>query len=242
MLMLLLAKTNTPPPQWFFLLFGGMLVAIVLIAVLSKRYERKRSEALAAAAFHHGLSFNLQGEPFSNVESAPIELFNSGRKRQAGNLMRGISGGNEVTLFDYEYVTGSGKNQSHHKQTVAAFRLPGAGLPAFQLRHECWVLKIAAALGYQDINFPEHPEFSRRYILRGKDESAVRVAFSPALIDFFEQLAAGNKWWTVEGGGDLLVVYRPEKRVPPEQLAEFLQESTTVAVQFPQVSTARFGH
>jgi hypothetical protein len=156
--------------------------------------------------------------------------------------MRGSSGGMEVVLFDYKYVTGSGKNQSVHRQTVAAFRVPGASLPAFQLRPESVFDRLASVLGFQDIDFPDHAEFSRRYLLRGKDESAVRAAFSPALIDFFEQLAAGDTRCSVEGAGNLVVVYRPEKRMRAEELPAFLQNATMIAAQFRQGCAMRFGH
>ncbi len=241
-LILAVAKRGGPPPVWIWYVLAASILVAALVLVLTRRYERRRSEALSAAALQHGMSYDAEGQPFTGQQVPAIELFNTGRTREARNVMRGSSGGNEITLFDYKYVTGSGKNQSVHQQTVAAFRLPGAGLPVFQLRHEGLFAKLASALGYQDIDFPDHPEFSRRYLLRGKDESAIRTAFSPALIDFFEQLAPGEKWWTVEGAGDVLVIYRADARVRPEELAQFLQDTTTIAAQFRQGSAAKFGH
>ncbi len=238
MLMHILASS---PPTWLWPLFVGSLVAAVLVLAISRRRERRRTEALSQAASQHGLSFEGESASLATAESGAIHLFNIGHHRQSRNVMRGTSGGMDLVLFDYRYVTGSGKSQSTHEQTVAAFRVPGANLPGFELRHETMVEKIASVFGYQDIDFPDHAEFSRRYLLRGKDENAVRAAFSPALIDFFEQLAAGEKWWGVEGAGDSLVVFQPAKRAKPEELTQFIQETTIVASQFRQTGAAKFG-
>jgi hypothetical protein len=219
----------------------GFLVVAVVVMLLSRRYERRRSEAMATAASQHGLAFELAGESSPEQELLSFHLFNAGRGRKSGNVMRGSSGGIDVVLFDYKFVTGSGKSQSTHQQTVAGFRLEGTTLPGFELRHEHIFYKIAALFGYQDIDFPEHPEFSRRYLLRGSDEAAVRALFSPALIEFFQQLANENRWWVVEGTGERLLVYRPEKRLNPAELPQFLQDTTTVTSYFRKGASAKFG-
>ena len=46
--------------------------------------------------------------------------------------------------------------------------------------------RIAGVFGMQDIDFPERPEFSRRYLLRGSDEGGIRAVFTPTVQDFFE--------------------------------------------------------
>lgn len=236
-----LVLLNSAPPAWFVPLLVGAVALAIVAMLLSRRYERRRSEALASVAGHHGLSFEAVDVALAPQEMALFHLFNAGHSRESRNVMRGRSGGIDVILFDYKYVTGSGKNQATHKQTVAAFRLEGTALPGFDLRHENVFHKIAALFGYRDINFPEHPEFSRRYLLRGSDEAAVRALFSPALIDSFENLATRGNWWVVEGAGERLLVYRPGKRVHPEELPQFLQDTTTVASYFRKGTGAKFG-
>ena len=241
--MLMLAVTKSAlSPEWFWYAFIGLAVLVGIIGLLKLRFERRRRETLALAAGQHGLSFDAAGEPLAPEEVKGFHLFSDGRARQTRNVMRGSSSGMEIVLFDYKYVTGSGKNQSVHQQTVAAFRLPGATLPGFDLRHENVLYKVAALFGYRDINFTEHPEFSRRYLLRGTDQDAVRALFSPALVQFFENPIHVDRRWAVEGAGNLLLVYRPEKRISGEALPQFLQDSTTVAAQFRQgTGAAKFG-
>jgi hypothetical protein len=73
--------------------------------------------------------------------------------------------------------------------------------------------RIGQVFGYQDIDLPMHPEFSSRFILRGVDEPAIRDAFTPAVARFFE----ANPGISVEAKLDRFIVYRPGKRLKPDQ-------------------------
>jgi hypothetical protein len=64
---------------------------------------------------------------------------------------------------------------------VISFQSSLLSLPEFELRSENMFHKIGKAFGCQDINFESHPEFSKRYLLRGADEEAVRTFFTPEM-------------------------------------------------------------
>ncbi len=59
-------------------------------------------------------------------------------------------------------------------------------LPNFTLRPENLFHKIGQVFGYQDIDFDSHPEFSKRYLLKGENESEVRSTFSADTLAFYE--------------------------------------------------------
>jgi len=109
--------------------------------------------------------------------------------RQGASRSKNIAYGRlddvEVMLFDYAYTTGSGKNRSTHHQTVAFFQSDALDLPEFVARPEGLFDKIGQVFGYQDIDLPMHPEFSRRFILRGADEGRIRDAFTPEVARYF---------------------------------------------------------
>lgn len=128
-------------------------------------------------------------------------------------------------IFDYKYTTGDGEDSKDHRQTVAVFQLAGKTLPGFLLKPENLLHKIGSVFGYKDIDFEESPEFSRRYLLRGDDEKAVRSLFKPWVLSFFEQ----KPGWSVEGRGPWLVIYRQDKRLNPERFREFWNE----VMEFP---------
>ncbi|MGI9471696.1 MAG: hypothetical protein ACR2NZ_09210, partial [Rubripirellula sp.] len=113
---------------------------------------------------------------------------------------------------------------------VMSFRSVNLDLPAFELRPESVFHRIGKVLGYQDIDFESHPEFSKRYLLRGQDEDAVRAMFTPELLSFFES----QEKVSAEASGDLLVFYRAGKRLKPEMIRAFMEEGFAI---FGQMSS-----
>ena len=80
----------------------------------------------------------------------------------------------------------------------------------------------------QDIDFSASPEFSRNYLLTGRDETRIRTLFNRGLLDFFRR----ETGWTVEGHDDWLLVYRHGVREKPDRLSQFLLESGRVSDVF----------
>jgi hypothetical protein len=129
-----------------------------------------------------------------------------------------------VRLLDYQYTVGSGKHQHTWRQTVAAF--PGAAhsVPDFEMAPENAFHKLGQVFGYQDIDFESSPEFSARYLLRGRDETAIRAAFGPGVLEFF----ASHLGWTVAVSSGTVVAYRAGKRAAPEDWRTFLEEAAEI--------------
>jgi hypothetical protein len=121
-------------------------------------------------------------------------------------------------VFDYQYVVGHGKHRSTHNQSVVYFEPRDLRLPVFSLRPEGTFHKIMSAFGYQDIDFGNRPEFSKRYLLRGQDEPAVRNTFSEAALGFYEM----NQGSCTDGGGNQIFVFRQGRRVEPLEAQSFV--------------------
>jgi len=129
-------------------------------------------------------------------------------------------------LFDYQYTTGSGKSSSTHSQTVAAFHIPTARLPEFNCKPEHFFHKIADMFGFPDIDFQDHPIFSKAYHLSGTDETAVRTLFNSDTIQWLE--THKEKHWNITGHQDWLILYRANKTLKPEEWPTFLLEAIQV--------------
>ena len=197
---------------------GGGVVYLSVIA------ERKRRGALAQVALTLGLSY-LDKVPKATLATlGNFHLFRHGRRKMARNLMEGKAGDAQVTLLDYQYTHGGGKNSHTSRQTVAIFRGAAAALPEFTFAPEHFWHRIGALFGYQDIDFEASEEFSKHYVLRGPDESAIRAAFGADARGFFAQ----NPGWSVESFGGSLAVYRTARRCKPEEIQPFLAEAANV--------------
>lgn len=210
--------------------------AIVVTAVhAQRRAARVRTDALRDHAERRGWSFH----PAPGLAAVPnlqrFELFQQGRHRTAANLMAGDHRGFRIAVFDYSYVTGAGKSRKIWRQTVVSVHSVDLDLPAFSIRPEHAFHRIAELFGAQDIDLDGRPEFSRRYLLRGTDETAIRNLFSSAVVDRLERIdrccAAAH--------GTILFLWRPGRFARVEEIDERVTEAEDLAARFARSAGAR---
>ncbi len=194
-----------------------IIVLLVVVITLSILHEKKCRGAMRLFAGANGFSFSEKAGSPGEVGLPQIELFERGHSKRLMNVMAGEVEGTGVRVLDYRYTVGSGKNSSTSLQTVVAVETRGdggAGLPDFTLARENFFHKIGQAFGYQDIDFADFPEFSKKFLLRGADESAIRALFDARVIDAYMKGEAYN----AEVRGGWLFIYQHGKRVKPEQV------------------------
>jgi hypothetical protein len=208
-------------PVISFIIIGIIVVVATVSYFISQIRRKKRTEALGRVASALGLNFSPQSNEYLLSELGWCELFSPGRDKKVLNLMRGSNEGREIAVFDYQYVTGHGKNRRIVCSTVACLRSDGPPLPNFSLRPEGAWDKISNWFGGADIDFDTHPKFSRSFVLRSQSESAVRALFTPRVLEYFEQHPGIN----AEGSNDTLLFFRRRKRVPPEGVGQFLADA-----------------
>jgi hypothetical protein len=196
---------------------GILLAAVVAIAglvmynQLVREHTAERTLQMQGAAARLGWQFTASVSFDSIPAVRQFELFARGHHRQIRNFMSGKSGEHPVAIFDYEYVTGGGRSRRRWVQTVVNVHTPGMDYVRFELKPEEVFHRIGSLLGYQDIDLERHPGFSRAYLLRGPDEAAIRRAFTPHVVDFFER----HTYHQAEAGGpDLFFWYSGEANVP----------------------------
>lgn len=184
--------------------FGGdlgpavILVSILLVAAafaIARHLaaERRRKE-LADYAAHRGLDFTPEpGAIYSDYMA--FEPFDRGHSRRAKNLIRGRTGNVEWSMFDYRYVTGSGKNRRAHHYGIVSAKIPLL-LPRLTIRPEGVFDKIAGAIGFDDIDF-ESDDFSRRYWVKASDRKAAFDVIHPRMIEYLLEVPARH--WQIVG-------------------------------------------
>jgi len=204
---------------------AGLLFVVVFLVAFVRRRERERTESLRRLAETTGLAF--QPTPDVSVVRAlgDVQLFDRGHSKRVRNLMTGPLDGQQVAVFDYRYTTGSGKNQHTHSQTVVLLPRAKMSLPDLQLAPENALLRIAEVFGYQDIDLESSPEFSKRYVVRGADEAAIRAALYPGAASHFAQ----HEGWTVELKSGSVAIYRANRRAKPEDMRMFIEDALAAA-------------
>ena len=212
------------------LIIGGFLLLVGVLIGFSWMAQKKRREAMEGVARELGLEFSADEDPSVTAHLHHLRLFNQGHGRRFRNMISGVANGVSMAIFDYQFTTGGGKNQQTHRQTVISFKSEHLLIPDFEVRPENVFHKIGQAFGYGDIDFDSHPVFSKKFLLRGPDEPAIRELFTDEKLTFFENYLG----ICAEGGADQLLFYRARKIVKPDMINEFMTEGFSVYGQFKQ--------
>jgi hypothetical protein len=206
-----------------------ILGVVILVAswLISRRRAAARREALARQAMMMGYSFspgllkpNQTGKSGLEPEFAEslkaMQIFQKGRRQRISNVMSKDSNRREW-IFDFQYETGGGNNRHRVHQTVFGCRQRNWSIPGFTLHKEGFFSRIFDGA---DIDFEQDDEFSHQYLLKGKDETAIRRLFTPSIRSFLTE----RRDWVVEANGPWIFVCRKGRIVKPDDLMTALGE------------------
>jgi len=189
-----------------------VVVGIIVGTIAAVVYlNRKRCEELQAIAQELNLRFFPKGHESIKPYLASLDFFTFGKYPRLRNLMVGSVKNHHgtdisVAIFDYSFTIGSHRDTDTFSQTLVLFYDPSLQLPQFSLRSENILDKLANRMGFQDINFPDSPGFSKRYRLNSNAEGAVRRIFQPNLLKFFERLQ-GAQSINVEANASYVMIF-----------------------------------
>ncbi len=206
------------------LIVFGIIAVIGGIIAISIHLEKKRTEAMRSVAATMNFTFAEKPDKALRERLSHLHLFSQGHSKKIRNVLTGRAGEMDVRLFDYRYTTGGGKNSHTWRQTVMLCESATMSLPNFALRPERFFHKIGQVFGYQDIDFDTHPDFSKRYLLKGDDEKEIRKLFHADALAFYES----HGKLSTEAADHQLIHYHASKRVAPEKLTEFIREGVGV--------------
>lgn len=208
------------------------IVAIILVIGYLKKKEKERTEGMAKVAKTLGYQFLAKSSDSLKCSYSHFYLFSQGHSKRMKNVVFDGDSTSGCYIFDYQYSTGSGKHRSTSSQTVFSFINSAFDFPDFDLRPEHIFHKIGNVFGYQDIDFDINPEFSSKYLLRGKNENEIRSLFNDKLLKYFEQ----NNALSVEARGNKIIVYNIGRKLEPEQIGSSLNKPKQVFLKLCSAS------
>lgn len=188
--------------------FGAAVFAFVKYRIAL--WEARRREEMSEIGNDRGLRFSEENELNIGPELKHFDLFDRMdffKTARISNVLQASVGFTDVYLFDYSYMVSTGKSSKRVHQTVFFAKNREWALPDFKLKPEGWWQKIQQYFGKKDINFEEHPDFSKKWWLTGEFEALVRDSFSPEVRQFLEE----NPPMTVEGNNYYLIAYKPKR-------------------------------
>lgn len=210
------------------LILGAAVFAFFLI--LGTRRDKKRQEDVQNLAEEMGLAFQPTAEENFQERVALFKLFKKGHSQQILNIVVGEVPDLEIVIFDYHYSVGRGKQQQHHRHTVALIESRELAIPAFTLRPESVFDKLGAIIGMQDIDFDSHPLFSKMFLLKGDDEAEIREFFDDSILNLMQ----GKPKVCVEATHGKMIVYYGSKPPKADQLKSLFAEALEVHSVFAE--------
>ena len=237
--------------------FGWVIPVLIVGSIIwSVIKGRKRAKEMRKA----GASLNLREASKSDKQVLEdridqSRLFFEGSSWPKTVLVGDVNGV-QVTLADYNFSTPVTKRKT--KTTLLTIQTNSLSLPPFTLMPSGWLIdSLSSLVGYRDINFDSHPQFSKQYLLRAFDEDdqgnefsrneepsssafkaskikpLVRDLFIHELLDLLET----NSGVSLEGRGDQFILRRfTSQRVPANELTAFVELGVKILSLYQEVA------
>jgi hypothetical protein len=194
-------------------------------ATLSKEADRR--ELLDRLVSELGLDY----EP--NLDPSDFELFQrfglagEGHSRVSSNAIVADSGALRMVMFDHRYTAGGRQRAIFHRQVVIGtaddLKLPNFRLSSDPRRSAATFSKLLG-LNVNDIDFNDDPEFSKRFLLKGSDEKAVRDYFTRQRRAAFMQFPYST-WTVLECNAHGFLFYKPRCEFDLEQIKALMNQA-----------------
>jgi hypothetical protein len=162
------------------------------------------------------LDWNYLPDPISNYDD--LERFFYFKTKWINYRYNNLESKNkEFLLFDLSYSEGAFIAKEDLRSTFLQIKTPNK-MPIFALDKENFMTNILQLSGLQDIDFKKHPDFSRRFYLRGENIKAIRSFFTDELIYFFES----HPTYYLESNGDSLLIRSKERLASIQEIKQML--------------------
>ncbi len=165
----------------------------------------KRQEALKAYMEELGWDFRAESIHRSpDLEYFP--LFRTKTIDHVFNRCEGRDDGIRYKLFDVEYYEGVFIAKQVFRTTVLVIHMDRE-MPRFTLDKEGLFHRAAELIGFSYIELEAYPDFSRRFLLKGDNERAIKGFFERGLVRFFES----NPYYHVQSTYESLLIFKRER-------------------------------
>ena len=124
-------------------------------------------------------------------------------------------------IFDVTFNEGDTFSAETFNTTVMVMKL-NRPIPFFTMEKEGMFERIfdrvMALTGYKDIDFEMYPDFSKRFLITGKNESEIRSFFTAEMIRFFES----RQIYHIESNGEAIILFDKIKLARTDETIAFI--------------------
>ena len=185
------------------------IIVIGAVAYYAWRQEQKRREALLLWATGRGWKLRVAKQKRLHDRWAGLKILRKGHTRRGKNVITGTFDGFTITLLDYQYVTGHGKNRSTHNKGLVILGCDHPTIP-LQIRRENPFDKVGEFLGMDDIDF-ESAEFSRKFYVKSPDKKWAYDVIHGRTMEF---LLKSPRYFSIAFGHNEIAVMKSSRCQP----------------------------
>ena len=131
-------------------------------------------------------------------------------------------------IVDITFNEGQAFTAETFNTTLMVLRL-NKKIPVFSMEKEGVLGKIfdrvMAFTGYKDIDFEMYPDFSKKFLLMGNNESDIRSFFTEEIIRFFEN----QQIYHIESKGIALLIFDKIKLARTDETVAFIEYGEKLA-------------
>lgn len=136
----------------------------------------------------------------------------------------------KIEVADIFLQEGAMQEKTETKITILQFSETDQLIPDFALESENLWSKLMERVAGKDIDFADHPAFSKKYYLRGDNEAAIRNFFSEPVIQFLEN----REEMHIECHRNRLIFYKKRDLLEPSEIAYISKFATEFVAQIHQ--------
>ncbi len=189
-------------PGILFVIIIPIVLAFMVFGIIQ---AQKRRDELRKWAEANGLSFSSTKDRGMDDRHREFSCLRHGHSRYAYNIIQGHYNQRPLCLFDYHYVTGSGKNRQTHNFSAVMIDTQLPIKPLF-IRTENFFDKVTEFVGMDDIDF-EWKEFSDAFYVKSPDKKWAYDVLHQKTMEFL--MLAPH--FTLDFQGPLVIAYRNKR-------------------------------
>lgn len=176
---------------FLFIIIPVVLFLIIIGGIYGHKKEQERTTALTLLAIELGWQFDAAKDSNHRTRFRQFKIFQQGHSHYAHNTLCG-----ELTIDDqpwpiqmgdyhYKITSNSGKNRSTrtYRLSYLIIKLPFLSVPELKIRKEGLMDRVAATMGWDDIDF-ESAEFSKKFYVTSSNKKFAYDVIDPRMMQF----------------------------------------------------------
>jgi len=230
-----------------------IIIAFILYTIYKYFWSKKRGALLKSFALAKGFTYLKSFSPFNDAPLLPAKMsdilygfkkdlpvstypwmdfgiFNQGWGKKLTNFMKKESELGELLLMDFRWQVSNAKSSNVITNTLIIHSVKNP-LSKFVLDSRSVFDKVGAGATDKGINIDSNPGFSKKYLLKGDNETAVMKIFNKGVLDYF---AKNETFDHVESNSKYVLFYYYQEPIKFELVEKVIMDSTKIMQLFTQ--------